>query len=123
LKIIVTGSSSFDLANKIQEPLTGRTWTFPLMPIAICELASMYNRFELNNRLEDYLVFGNYPALLSISNRDLKANYLQEITHSYLFKDVLAISFIKYPPKLRDLTRLLAFQIGKHPPNFQRNGH
>jgi uncharacterized protein len=112
LKIVVTGSSSFDLANKIQEPLTGRAWTFPLMPIAICELALVYNRFELNNRLEDYLVFGNYPALLSITNRDLKVNYLQEITRSYLFKDLLAISFIKYPPKLRDLTRLLAFQIG-----------
>jgi uncharacterized protein len=112
LKIIVTGSSSFDLANKIQEPLTGRAWTFPLMPIAICELALIYNRFELNNRLEDYLIFGNYPALLSMINRDLKVNYLQEITRSYLFKDLLAISFIKYPPKLRDLTRLLAFQIG-----------
>jgi uncharacterized protein len=112
LRIIVTGSSSFDLANKVQEPLTGRAWTFQLMPIAICELALIYSRFELNNRLEDALIFGNYPALLSIDNRNLRANYLQEMVRSYLFKDVLIIASIKYPPKLRDLTRLLAFQIG-----------
>jgi uncharacterized protein len=112
IKIIVTGSSSFDLSNKIQEPLTGRAWIFQLMPIGVCELALFHNRFELDNRLEDWLVFGNYPALLGIDNRNLKTNYLQEITRSYLFKDVLAIGSIKYPPKLRDLVRLLAFQIG-----------
>lgn len=112
LKIIVTGSSSFDLANKVQEPLTGRAWTFQLMPVGVCELALIYNRFELNKRLEDWLVWGNYPALLSIENGSLKTNYLQEIVRSYLFKDVLMVGSIKYPPKLRDLTRLLAFQIG-----------
>ena len=112
LKIIVTGSSSFDLANKIQEPLTGRSWIFQLMPISVSELNLQYNRFELNNMLEDSLIFGNYPALLNIENRELKVNYLQEIVRSYLFKDVLTIGSIKYPPKLRDLVRLLAFQIG-----------
>ena len=112
LKIIATGSSSFDLANKIQEPLTGRSWVFQLMPISISELSLLYSRFELNAMLENWLVFGNYPALLNIENRELKVNYLQEIVRSYLFKDVLAIGSIKYPPKLRDLVRLLAFQIG-----------
>ncbi len=112
LKIITTGSSSFDLANKVQEPLTGRSWIFQLMPIGVSELSLIYNRFELDKMLEDWLVFGNYPALLSIGNRQLKANYLQEIVRSYLFKDVLAIGSIKYPPKLRALVRLLAFQIG-----------
>ena len=112
LKIIVTGSSSFDLANKIQEPLTGRSWIFQLMPISVSELNLQYNRFELNNMLEDSQIFGNYPALLNIENRELKVNYLQEIVRSYLFKDVLTIGSIKYPPKLRDLVRLLAFQIG-----------
>lgn len=112
LKIIVTGSSSFDLANKIQEPLTGRSWIFQLMPISVSELNLQYNRFKLNNMLEDSLIFGNYPALLNIENRELKVNYLQEIVRSYLFKDVLTIGSIKYPPKLRDLVRLLAFQIG-----------
>lgn len=112
LKIIATGSSSFELANKIQEPLTGRAWTFQLMPIGLCELAETMNPFEMNQHLEDWLVFGAYPALFSIGNRLLKVNYLQEIVRAYLFKDVLAIGNIKYPPKMRDLTRLLAFQIG-----------
>ncbi len=112
LKIIATGSSSFELANKIQEPLTGRAWTFQLMPIGLCELAETLNPFELNLQLEDWMVFGAYPALFAIENRELKVNYLQEIVRSYLFKDVLTIGNIKYPPKMRDLVRLLAFQIG-----------
>lgn len=112
LKIIATGSSSFELANKIQEPLTGRAWTFQLMPIGMCELAETMNRFELNLQLEDWLVFGGYPALFAIENRQLKVNYVQEIVRAYLFKDVLTIGNVKYPPKMRDLTRLLAFQIG-----------
>ncbi len=112
LKIVVTGSSSFELANKIQEPLTGRSWTFQLMSIGISELATQYNRFELNQMLEDRLIFGSYPALFAIENRQLKTNYLQEITRSYLYKDVLALGSIRYPPKMRDLTRLLAYQIG-----------
>jgi len=112
LKIIATGSSSFELANKIQEPLTGRAWTFQLMPIGLCELAETMNPFEMNLQLEDWLVFGAYPALFAIENRQLKANYLQEIVRAYLFKDVLTIGNVKYPPKMRDLARLLAFQIG-----------
>jgi predicted AAA+ superfamily ATPase len=112
LKIIATGSSSFELANKIQEPLTGRAWTFHLMPIGLCELAETLNPFEMNRQLEDWLVFGTYPALFSIENRQLKVNYLQEIVRAYLFKDILTIGHVKYPPKMRDLLRLLAFQIG-----------
>lgn len=111
LKIIATGSSSFELANNIQEPLTGRAWTFQLMPIGLCELAETMNPFEMGLQLEDWLVFGAYPALFAIENRQLKVNYLQEIVRAYLFKDVLAIGNVKYPPKMRDLVRLLAFQI------------
>ena len=112
LKIIATGSSSFELANRIQEPLTGRAWTFQLMPIGLCELADTMSPFELDRQLEDWLVFGAYPALFAIENRQLKVNYLQEIARAYLFKDVLTIGNVKYPPKIRDLVRLLAFQIG-----------
>lgn len=112
LKVIATGSSSFDLANKIQEPLTGRAWTYLLLPISVSELSATYNRFEIDKILEDFMVFGFYPALFNIENRQMKINYLREITRSYLFKDVLAIGSLKYPPKIRDLVRLLAHQIG-----------
>ncbi len=59
LKIIATGSSSFELANQVKEPLTGRTWTFTLFPIAIQELANLYNPFELSQKLPEYLVYGS----------------------------------------------------------------
>jgi uncharacterized protein len=112
LRIIVTGSSSFDLASKIQEPLTGRTWTFTLLPIGVCELALTQNRVELKQALENHLVFGAYPESLTIANRAERAEYLRELTQSYLYKDVLDLSGIKHASKLRDLTRLLAYQIG-----------
>ncbi|MFA5878771.1 MAG: ATP-binding protein [Candidatus Margulisiibacteriota bacterium] len=112
LKIIATGSSSFELANKIKEPLTGRTWTFQLFPIAVQELANLYNRFEINDRLEDLLIYGGYPELNSIPNSQDKKQYLKELSESYLYKDVLEISSIKHSNKLHDLLRLLAFQIG-----------
>lgn len=113
LKILATGSSSFDLASKIREPLTGRTWSHTLFPIAVCELATINNRFELDAQLEDLLVFGSYPAIFSHINRIDKIEYLQEIARSYLFKDILEMGGIKYAPKLRDLLRLLAYQIGQ----------
>lgn len=112
LKIIATGSSSFDLANKVREPLTGRTWSFTLLPIGIAELALDRNRAELNRLLEDFLVFGAYPGLISLTNRQLKLEYLREITRSYLYKDILELGFVRYAAKLKDLVKLLAFQIG-----------
>jgi len=113
LKVLVTGSSSFDLADKIREPLTGRTWSHTLFPIAVCELANDLNRFELDTLLEDLLVFGAYPAIFSHTNRLDKIEYLQEVARSYLFKDILEMGGIKFAPKLRDLVRLLAYRIGQ----------
>jgi len=112
LKIIVTGSSSFDLANKIREPLTGRTWSYTLYPIAFCELKNKLNNFELSNRLEERLVFGSYPEVVTTINREEREDLLEEITKSYLYKDVLDLANIKYPNKIKDLLKLLAFQIG-----------
>ncbi len=65
LKIIATGSSSFELANRIREPLTGRTRTFKLFPIAVEELRSIYSDFEITQRLKEFLIFGMYPELFS----------------------------------------------------------
>ena len=112
LKIIVTGASSFDLANKIKEPLTGRTITFNLQPISLFELSSLYNSFELDGRLEEFMVFGMYPELFSIENSNEKGEYLRELTTSYLYKDVLELRFVKHSAKVHDLLRLIAFQTG-----------
>jgi uncharacterized protein len=112
LRIIVTGSSTLDLANRVQEPLTGRTWTFRLYPFSAEELVANIGLLEYQNRLEEWLLFGTYPGVLELGNRDDKATFLDELTQAYLYKDVLELSGIRHSQKLRDLLRLLAFQIG-----------
>lgn len=112
LKVIATGSSSLELADKTQEALTGRTWTFQLFPIAFDELRQIENVVELKSKIEEFLLFGLYPEVFAYKNQQDKITYLRELTHSYLFKDILALSAIKHANKLDDLLRLLAFQIG-----------
>ncbi|MCD4665571.1 MAG: ATP-binding protein [Bacteroidales bacterium] len=112
LKILVTGSSSLNLADKVSEPLTGRKWTFTLFPLSLQELSYDKNRFELNDKLEELLVYGSYPEVYTTINKSDKTDLLYEISSSYLYKDILELSNIKYPRKIRDLVRLLAFQIG-----------
>jgi hypothetical protein len=112
LRIIATGSSSFDLANKTQEPLTGRTWSYHLFPIALCELAPATNRFALDQQVDDFMIYGMYPELFSLQHQEDKIDYLRGLTQSYLYKDVLEIGSIKYARKLQDLVKLLALQIG-----------
>lgn len=112
LRIIVTGSSSFDLAGQVGEPLTGRKRTLSLFPVAQLELALMHNRFDLRNRLEDSLIFGGYPEVVAAAGKDEKIRLLNEITSSYLLKDVLALDNIRNSRSIFDLLRLLALQIG-----------
>lgn len=112
LHIILSGSSSFDLANRIKEPLTGRTKTFMLFPISFSELNDTFNRFELKEHLDEYLIIGGYPKLFSLTSKKEKIIQLRELASAYLYKDVLAYAKIKHANKLYDLLRLLAFQVG-----------
>ncbi|WP_461097600.1 ATP-binding protein [Spirosoma luteolum] len=112
LKIIATGSSSFELANRTREPLTGRTWTYELWPVAVCELRQQHNAFELQQRLPELLRFGSYPDTLQLPNVADKRHYLHELASAYLYKDILEMGSIRYADKLRRLLQLLAFQIG-----------
>lgn len=112
LKIITTGSSSFELANRLSEPLTGRKWTFNLYPISFLEFKESYNEYETKALLDEVLVYGSYPEIFKYKNINDKAEYLQEIFSSYLYKDVLQLETIKHARKIDDLLRLLAFQIG-----------
>jgi len=112
LKIITTGSSSFELANKIKEPLTGRVWTYKLYPIALLELKKDQTDFAIKEQLEERMIFGSYPEIFSLKNDQDKRKFLEEISDSYLYKDVLELVSIKNPSKLRDLLKLLSFQIG-----------
>ena len=112
LKIIVTGSSSFELASSIQEPLTGRAWVYHLYPIAMLELKTCMNPYEINQQLESYLVFGSYPELFSLSKPLEKQEYLHSLVRDYLYKDVLKVEGVKHSQKVKKLLQLLAFQSG-----------
>ena len=112
LKIIVTGSSSLDLANQIKEPLTGRTHTYRLYPISWLELSERHNPFELESQLEERLIYGHYPEVFHLDSQTDKIEYLRHLSSDYLYKDVLELENLRYSHKLRDLLKLLAFQIG-----------
>ena len=112
IKVIATGSSSFDLANQVGEPLTGRKIIINLYPILQSELLTIFNKYELKKNLHDFLIFGSYPEVITAKTRLEKITIIKEIVTSYLLKDVLAFERIKSPKVLLDLIKLLAFQIG-----------
>ena len=111
-RILVTGSSSLTLAGGTREALTGRTWSYTLFPISFYELRANLNDFETEKYLNEALVLGTYPALFSLSNRNDRIHHLRELSTAYLYRDVLDLGGIRNQRKLRDLLRLLAYQLG-----------
>ena len=112
IRIIATGSSSFELAGQIGEPLTGRKNTITLFPIAQKELINLYNNFEIKERLDDWLVYGGYPAVITANTKEEKRKILEELLHSYLLKDILELERVKSSKILLDLLKLIAYQVG-----------
>ncbi len=112
LKILLSGSSAFDLTNTLGEPLTGRKITFHLFPISESELSETEELIQKTDNLRERLVFGNYPELLHCGNKSEKTEYLQEIVNSYLLKDILTFDGIKNSDKLFNLLKLIAYQTG-----------
>lgn len=112
LRIIVSGSSSFDISRNAGEPLTGRKYSFNLYALSETE----YNQIEASiskiDKIRERLIFGNYPELLQLPNREDKVDYLNELVSSYLLKDILVYEDIKNSQKIFNLLRLIAFQIG-----------
>lgn len=112
IRVIATGSSSFDLSGQVGEPLTGRKKTLLLYPLAQLEFARQVNKFDLRQQLPDFLVFGSYPSVSTAKSKKQKQEILEELSQSYLLKDLLALERLKSPQILMDLLKLLAFQIG-----------
>lgn len=112
IKVIATGSASFDLANKVGEPLVGRKWTKILYPVSQLELISQESKYDVTKDLDQYLIYGSYPEVLTASDSTRKRSILEEIASAYLLKDILAIEQVKSSKLLIDLLKLLAFQIG-----------
>ena len=113
ISIIATGSSSFDLARSVGEPLTGRKTTLVQYPLAQLELSSIEQRHETDARLEQRLVYGSYPEIVLMNDNREREQYLKEIVSSYLYKDILELEGIRQSAKIGRLLQLIAFQIGK----------
>lgn len=107
LKIIATGSSAFELSNTINEPLTGRYFSYNMYPISFGE-ANGSQLFELNK----FLVYGSYPEVVTAQTDETRRKIIQNIATNYLFKDVLNIEYIKNPRSLEHLLKALALQLG-----------
>jgi len=112
LKIIASGSASFELANQLGEPLTGRKKTIKLYPVWVKELIDTKGKLFYEEIFEQHLIYGGYPEVFSKNSLIEKREYLEELVSDYLFRDILELESIKNSKKLRDLLTLLAFQIG-----------
>ncbi|MCH8547071.1 MAG: ATP-binding protein [Cryomorphaceae bacterium] len=110
VQVIATGSSSFDLANKTNEPLTGRKFEFTMFPISTDEMVQHHGLYEEETLLNHRLVFGYYPEVLT--NMSNEVEILQLLSDSYLYKDVLMLDNIQKPEALVRLLQALAYQIG-----------
>jgi len=113
VKVIVTGSSTFDLAKQVGEPLTGRHNTVQLFPISQIELSQIESPLETKANLDKRLIYGSYPEVITTKDKKEKEEYLHELVSSYLIKDILAFEGIQKSKKMMDLLILLAFQVGK----------
>ncbi len=113
LRIIATGSSSFDLAQQAGEPLTGRKTTLLLLPLAQLELRAVESAHETSANLEMRLIYGSYPEVILMESNEDRELYIKELVASYLFKDILQLEGIRHPDKLLRLLQLVAFQIGR----------
>lgn len=108
--IILTGSSSFEIASHVGEPLTGRHFVMTLYPISISEFLG--GSFAVRDNLENVLIYGAYPEVVLAQNIEGKQRILNELISSYLYKDILILDKVRSPDKLRDVVRALAFQVG-----------
>ncbi len=112
IRIMATGSSSFDLQNQVGEPLVGRSYSYHLLPYSCNELIDIMTRLQFFKSIESLLLYGCYPEVVSLSTYDEKKRYLVEMSKSYLLKDILAIDGLKNAGKMEMLLRLIAYQQG-----------
>jgi predicted AAA+ superfamily ATPase len=112
IKIIVSGSSSFDLFNKSGEPLVGRSTPFHLTAFSQNEISQNENRFETRRNLETRLIYGSYPDVVLMNSNEDRREYLKNIVDAYLLKDILMVDGIKNALKMKELLQLIALQTG-----------
>lgn len=112
VRVIALGSSSFELANKLNEPLTGRNRKFYLYPLSIVELIDSYGKIRVGKELESLMTFGMYPEIVNAVSREEKAILSKELAGDYLFKDLFLFGDIRNSFAFEKLVKLLALRIG-----------
>lgn len=112
IQIVATGSSSFDLANEIKEPLTGRNFEFWLFPLSLDELFDKHQVIEANRQLENLMIYGSYPDVYQLPSNDLKSQRIKYLASNYLYQDIMKFNGLKNPDLLLKLLQGLALQIG-----------
>ncbi len=112
ITIIATGSSSFDLMNKSGEPLTGRSYQYTLYPVSYAEVEGYVGHLGAQQQLQERLIYGSYPELITLTGNDEKEDYLKSLVQTYLLKDILMYETVKNASKIFDLLKLLAYQVG-----------
>ncbi|MFZ4634605.1 MAG: ATP-binding protein [Saprospiraceae bacterium] len=110
LQLVATGSSAFELANEINEPLTGRKWEYYLYPVAWAELQAAIGLLEAREQLETRLIYGMYPDVINRVGREREV--LLSLSGSYLYKDVFEFRGVRKPEILWQLLQALALQLG-----------
>jgi uncharacterized protein len=111
VQLIVTGSSSLEMGNALNEPLTGRKYEYNLFPVSTAELIDNKGFLAERQMLENRLIYGSYPDI--INNQEESQELLFNITNSYLFKDILSLEDIRKPALLEKITTALALQLGQ----------
>jgi len=111
VQIIATGSSSFDLANKIKEPMTGRAYEFTLLPLSLPEITTAFPNFSEGD-LFNAMQFGSYPAVVAAETMEEKLFLIKNIATNYLYKDIFVFETIRNPKAFEDLLKMLALQVG-----------
>lgn len=110
VQLIATGSSAFELANKVNEPLTGRKWEYRMFPISFAEMVNHHGLLNEKRLIPHRMIYGYYPDV--VVNQGNEKELLKQLSDSFLYKDILAWEQIQKPDKLIKLLQALAFQVG-----------
>lgn len=110
VQLLVTGSSSLELNNTINEPLTGRKWEYQLYPLSFAEMVDHHGLLEEKRLISHRLLYGYFPDVINHPGEEREI--LTQLTDSFLYKDVLSLDSLKKPIALQNLLRALAFQVG-----------
>lgn len=110
IQLIVSGSSALELANEINEPLTGRKWEFIMYPLSVQEMINHHSALEEKRQLSNRLIFGMYPDVINSAGREKEV--LKNLTDSYLYKDLFAFKDVRKPEVIEKILQALSLQIG-----------